>query len=108
MPDTGSKALPGLTDLLVLYRQAARARSRWLLTFALLFLRGMVNEIVPASSARFSCTDIRSRNRSPPVELSTHPTTPGRRAPSQDSARRRPPRLADRSCCTGARAARVA
>jgi hypothetical protein len=32
-------------------------------------LRGMVNEIIPASSARFSCNDIRSRNRSPPVQL---------------------------------------
>src|ERR1700760_4083843 len=78
MPDTGSKALPGLTDLLVLYRQAARARSRWLLTLALIFLRGMVNEIVPASSARFSCTDIRSRNRSPPVELSAQDSACGR------------------------------
>jgi hypothetical protein len=41
---------------------------------ALIFLRGMVNEIIPASSARFSCNDIRSRNRSPPVQLSCQDT----------------------------------
>ena len=34
----------------------------------------MVNEIIPASSARFSCNDIRSRNRSPPVQLSGQDT----------------------------------
>ena len=47
---------------------------------ALIFLHGLlVYEIIPASSARFPCLNIRSRDRSPPVQATRRLLHCGRR-----------------------------
>jgi len=54
----------GLTELGLAYA-ARRSSAVFVLPF-ILFAEFLVNEIIPASSARFPCLNIQSRDRSPP------------------------------------------
>ena len=116
---------PGLTDFMLLLAARQRERSQRGLNWRLLVSRSWLTRSSLGSSARFPCLDDRSRNRSPPVQLSLQGTTTahslhpvhlrwGKTPSARSRARAYPPRprratarSASRLACCSASACRL-